>query len=56
MRSVKDVQERPLVVGATNQTAIGAIYPAIMNRFMGTKFKIVLGYKAGEAMLLGQPL
>jgi len=52
VRSLKDVQEREFVVGATNQTAIGGMYPAIMNRFMGTKFKIVLGYKSGEAIEL----
>jgi tripartite-type tricarboxylate transporter receptor subunit TctC len=50
VRSVKDVQEREFVVGATNQTSIGGMYPAIMNKFMGTKFKIVLGYKSGEAI------
>jgi tripartite-type tricarboxylate transporter receptor subunit TctC len=50
VRSIKDVQEREFVVGATNQTSIGGMYPAIMNKFMGTKFKIVLGYKSGEAI------
>ncbi len=50
VRSIRDVQEREFVVGATNQTAIGGMYPAIMNRFMGTKFKIVLGYKSGESI------
>jgi tripartite-type tricarboxylate transporter receptor subunit TctC len=50
VRSVKDVQEREFVVGATNHTSIGGMYPAIMNKFMGTKFKIVLGYKSGESI------
>lgn len=50
VRSVKDVQKREFVVGATNQTSIGGMYPAIMNKFMGTKFKIVLGYKSGESI------
>jgi len=50
VRSLKDVQEREFVVGATNQTAIGGMYPAIMNKFMGTRFKIVLGYKSGESI------
>jgi len=50
VRSIKDVQEREFVVGATNQTAIGGMYPAIMNKFMGTRFKIVLGYKSGESI------
>jgi tripartite-type tricarboxylate transporter receptor subunit TctC len=50
VKSVKDVQEREVIVGATNQTSIGGMYPAIMNKFMGTKFKIVLGYKSGESI------
>ena len=37
-------------MGATNLTAIGALYPAVMNKFMGTRFKIVLGYKSGDAV------
>jgi tripartite-type tricarboxylate transporter receptor subunit TctC len=44
IRSVEDVRRRELIVGAPNRIGIGALYPAMMNRFMGTKFKIVLGY------------
>ena len=36
VKSIEDVRNRELVVGATNLTAIGALYPAVMNRFMGT--------------------
>jgi tripartite-type tricarboxylate transporter receptor subunit TctC len=50
VKSIEDVRNRELVVGATNLTAIGALYPAVMNRFMGTRFKIVLGYKSGESV------
>jgi tripartite-type tricarboxylate transporter receptor subunit TctC len=50
VKSIEDVRNRELVVGATNLTAIGALYPAVMNRFMGTRFKIVLGYKSGDAV------
>jgi tripartite-type tricarboxylate transporter receptor subunit TctC len=50
VKSIRDLQESEFVVGATNQTSIGGMYPAIMNKFMGTKFKIVLGYKSGEAI------
>ena len=47
VKSIRDVQEREFVVG---HASIGGMYPAIMNKFMGTKFKIVLGYKSGESI------
>ena len=49
VKSIADARERELIVGATGPTAIGYLYPSIVNKTLGTKFKIVLGYSNGEA-------
>ena len=49
VRSIEDAREKELVVGATGPTAIGYLYPTIVNKTLGTKFRIVLGYSNGEA-------
>ncbi len=47
--SIEDARRRELVVGATGPTAIGYLYPSIVNKTLGTKFRIVTGYSNGEA-------
>jgi len=42
-----DLFTRELIVGAPGPTAIGGIYPNVMNKVLRTKFKIVYGYKSG---------
>ena len=46
----EDAQRIELVVGSTSPTAIGGILPEVTNKLLGTKFKIVNGYKSGEAI------
>jgi hypothetical protein len=50
VRSIDDVMTRELVVGSTSPNAIGGILPDVTNRILGTKFKIIHGYKSGEAI------
>lgn len=50
VRSFEDALTIELVVGSTSPTAIGGILPEVTNRLLGTKFKIVNGYKSGEAI------
>src|SRR5262249_622137 len=45
-RTVADATSRELVIGSPAATA-GVIYPAAMNALVGTKFKIVTGYRSG---------
>lgn len=52
VRTFEDARRIELVVGSTSPTAIGGILPEVTNRLLGTKFKIVNGYKAGEAIEL----
>ena len=46
VRSIDDLKARQVVVGSTGRASETFINPAVMNRMLGTKFKIVRGYKA----------
>lgn len=46
----EDARRIELVVGSTSPTSIGGILPDVTNKLLGTKFKIVNGYKSGEAI------
>ncbi len=50
--SIKDVFERELVTGATGVGSGTFIYTNAMNIILGTKFKMVLGYKDSPAVNL----
>jgi hypothetical protein len=45
-----DARSKELVMGSTTPASLGGIYPAIMNRVLGTKFKIIHGYESGDAI------
>jgi tripartite-type tricarboxylate transporter receptor subunit TctC len=44
---IEQVMEKELVVGATGRSSGSYYYPAALNAFAGTKFKIVFGYRGG---------
>jgi tripartite-type tricarboxylate transporter receptor subunit TctC len=46
VKSTDDVLKRELIVGATGTGSGTYLYPAVMNAILGTKFKLVMGYKA----------
>lgn len=46
IRSPDDLSKRDVVVGSTGRASETFINPAVMNQMLGTKFKIVTGYKA----------
>ena len=48
IRTVQDVMQRELVVGATGIGSGSYYYPAALNALAGTKFKIVSGYPGGN--------
>ncbi len=43
-RSIQDAMERELVIGATSAGQDTAVFPNALNKFAGTKFKVVTGY------------
>jgi tripartite-type tricarboxylate transporter receptor subunit TctC len=44
VRSIEDATKQEVVVGATSAGQDTGIFPAMLNQFVGTKFKIVSGY------------
>lgn len=50
--SIADVRARQYTVGASGRGSTTDIYPRALNAYGGTKFKIVLGYKGTNDILL----
>ena len=48
IKTIQDVMERELVVGAPGAASTSYIYPAALNQLVGTKFRIVAGYPGGN--------
>jgi len=46
--SIEQVKEKELVVGAPGAVSTSYVYPAALNMVLGTKFKIVTGYRGGN--------
>jgi tripartite-type tricarboxylate transporter receptor subunit TctC len=46
VRTIQDAMTQEVIVGATSPTQDTGVFPAMLNRFVGTKFKIVSGYKS----------
>ena len=52
VKSVADARKREIVAGSTGRGSTTHVYPSMMNEFLGTKFKIVLGYQGGNLINL----
>jgi tripartite-type tricarboxylate transporter receptor subunit TctC len=52
IRTIQDVMQRELVVGATGIASGSHLYPHALNQLVGTRFKIVTGYPGGNDMNL----
>lgn len=50
-KTFADAKVLETVVSATGATGNAAVYPKLFNQVLGTKFKVVLGYKASGARL-----
>jgi tripartite-type tricarboxylate transporter receptor subunit TctC len=46
IRSVEDLTKKEVTLGGTGAGSSIVIYPQVMNKVLGTKFKIVLGYQS----------
>ncbi len=49
-RSIYDAMKQEVVVGGTAASQDTGLYPAVLNRLIGTKFKIVVGYASSSAV------
>lgn len=48
VKSYEDALKKSAVVGATGSDSWLAMFPRVMNKVLGTKFKVVVGYKSSE--------
>lgn len=51
-KNIHDAMKRRTVIGATGAGSISVQIPAAYNRLLGTKLKIIFGYKGGSAVNL----
>lgn len=52
VNSIEEARQKEIVAGASGKGAITYSFPAMLNEFLGTKFKIVPGYQGGNAINL----
>lgn len=48
LRTIDDVFKREMIVGTSGPNSTDAIYPNVMNNLLGTRFKVVTGYKGAS--------
>jgi tripartite-type tricarboxylate transporter receptor subunit TctC len=48
VRTIDDAKQTALIVGATGETGTTEVFARLMNRTLGTKFRVVSGYKGGN--------
>lgn len=52
VKTIEDAMKRETTLGGTGAGSTVSIYPLVLNNVLGTKFKLVMGYKgSNEAML-----
>jgi len=52
VKSWNDMLDKPLIVGSTGAGAPNYFYPAMLNKWFGTKIKVVVGFKGGTDIFL----
>ncbi|MGE0652426.1 MAG: tripartite tricarboxylate transporter substrate-binding protein, partial [Alphaproteobacteria bacterium] len=50
--SIQDAFTRELIAGGTGPTSSSVVMPRVMNQLLGTKFKVVAGYKGSSDVAL----
>ncbi|HTI88603.1 MAG TPA: hypothetical protein VL966_18530 [Alphaproteobacteria bacterium] len=52
VKTIEDARTKEVVMGALSDDGGNAVYPFLLNKFLGTKFKVVLGYQGGNTIQL----
>ncbi|MGE3248494.1 MAG: Bug family tripartite tricarboxylate transporter substrate binding protein [Beijerinckiaceae bacterium] len=52
IKTVADLQKKEAVLGGTGPASSIVIYPTVMNNLLGTKFRIITGYKSSKDVFL----
>jgi len=50
VRTLDEAKGKDVVMGALSSDGGNAVYPLLLNRFLGTRFKLVLGYQGGNTI------
>ncbi len=50
VNTLKQAQERELTIGTSGFGSAGSVFPRLANKLLGTKFKLIYGYKGGGAI------
>jgi tripartite-type tricarboxylate transporter receptor subunit TctC len=52
VKTIQDAFDKVAVLGATGRSATNAVYPTVLNNVLGTKFRVVTGYKGSADTML----
>lgn len=52
VKTLEDARKKEVVMGALSATGGNSVYPLLINAFLGTRFKVVLGYQGGNTIQL----
>jgi tripartite-type tricarboxylate transporter receptor subunit TctC len=52
VKTLDDAKTKDVVMGALSREGGNSVYPLLLNRFLGTRFKVVLGYQGGNTIQL----
>jgi tripartite-type tricarboxylate transporter receptor subunit TctC len=52
VKTLEDARKKEVVMGALSASGGNSVYPLLINAFLGTKFKVVLGYEGGNTIQL----
>ena len=52
VKTLEDAKKKEVVMGALSASGGNSVYPLLINAFLGTKFKVVLGYQGGNTIQL----
>lgn len=50
-KTLEEMKSTEVLIGGTSRTSPTYIYPVLTNKFLGTKFKMIMGYQFGAAHL-----
>ena len=52
VKTLDDAKNKTVVLGALGNDGGNAVYPQLLNKYLGTRFKLVLGYPGGNTLQL----
>src|SRR5581483_11594949 len=50
VKTIDDAKTREVTMGALSSDGGNAVFPLLLNKFLGTRFKVILGYPGGNTI------